>query len=153
MIDADGLATGHATFRETPHTWDSFETSFLTGRGLALVAVDANTVVGWAGISPTSTRDVYRGVGEVSVYVAADRHSRGLGRQLLSAMIETAEANDYWTIVAQVFPENVASLALHQAQEFQRLGIRRKLGKMPYGPFAGRWRDVILLERRSAQPS
>lgn len=148
-IDAEGLATGHASFRDKPHDWDSFSSSFLADHGLALVAVDNNVIAGWAGVSPTSTRHVYRGVGEVSIYVSADRKGRGIGRQLLEALIQTAEQTEYWTLVAQIFPENEVSMKLHAACGFQTLGTRKKLGQMSYGPHEGKWRDVIMLERRS----
>lgn len=148
QIDADGLATGHATFRETPHDWESFRAGFRTGHGLALVAEEAGIVAAWAGVSPTSVRQVYRGVGEVSIYVAADRQARGLGRRLLETLILESEQNGYWTLVAQIFPENKASLALHATLGFSTVGTRRRLGKMSYGPLKGRWRDVVMLERR-----
>ncbi len=148
-IDADGLATGHATFRDTPHDWESFSASFLTEHGLALVAEDNSHVVGWAGVSQTSARAVYRGVGEISVYVAAKATGRGLGRYLLEELVLASEHAGYWTLVAQIFPENKASLSLHKALGFKVVGTRAKLGRMDYGPFAGRWRDVIMLERRS----
>ncbi len=148
-IDAEGLATGHASFRDKPHDWDSFSASYLTGRGLALVAEDDNGIAAWVGVSPTSARHVYRGVGEVSIYVSADRKGRGIGHHLLAALIQTTEQKGYWTLVAQIFPENEASLKLHAACGFQTLGTRKKLGQMSYGPHEGKWRDVILLERRS----
>lgn len=148
-IDAQGLATGHATFRDTPLEWGSFEASFLTGRGLALVAEDRNGIAAWAGVSPTSARSVYQGLGEVSIYVSADRQGSGVGRQLLEALVLTSEQAGYWTLVAQIFPENGASLSLHTALGFCAIGTRTKLGRMSYGPFADCWRDVIMLERRS----
>lgn len=149
-IDAEGLATGHASFRDTPYDWGSFKSAYLTKRGLALVAVDSVEIAGWAGVSQTSARDVYRGVGEVSVYVAANRQGQCIGHSLLTALVTNAEELGYWTLVAQIFAENEASLALHEANGFERLGTRARLGKMTYGPLAGRWRDVIMLERRSA---
>lgn len=148
-IDAAGLSTGHATFRDRPHDWNSFSASFLVGRGLALVAEDLGAVVAWAGISPTSARAVYQGVGEVSIYVDARMHGRGVGRDLLADLVLASERAGYWTLVAQVFPENAASLSLHTATGFSVVGTRSRLGKMTYGPFAGRWRDVVMLERRS----
>ncbi len=148
-IDAQGLATGHATFRDTPHDWDSFSASFLTRRGLALVAEDHGAVAAWAGVRPTSARAVYHGVGEVSIYVSTIRQGRGLGRHLLEDVVLASERAGYWTLVAQIFPENEASLSLHTALGFSVVGSRSKLGKMSYGPFIGRWRDVIMLERRS----
>jgi L-amino acid N-acyltransferase YncA len=148
-IDADGLATGHATFRDTPHDWESFLASFLMGRGFALVAEVDNSVVAWAGVSPTSARAVYRGVGEVSIYVSSRVKGRGVGQHLLEKLVVESEHAGYWTLVAQIFPENEASLSLHTALGFNTVGTRTKLGRMGYGPFAGRWRDVIMLERRS----
>jgi L-amino acid N-acyltransferase YncA len=148
-IDADGLATGHATFRDTPHDWESFRASFLMGRGFALVAEVDNSVVAWAGVSPTSARAVYRGVGEVSIYVSSRVKGRGVGRHLLEKLVVASEDAGYWTLVAQVFPENQASLSLHRVVGFGIVGTRTKLGRMGYGPFAGRWRNVIMLERRS----
>ncbi len=148
-IDAEGLATGNASFRHIPHDWDSFSASFLTGRGLALVAQDNSAIAGWAGISPGSAKEVYRGVGEVSIYVSAKHQGKGVGGQLLEALIQRAEQAGYWTLFAQIFPENGASLKLHAAFGFQVLGTRKRLGKMGYGPFKGKWRDVIMVERRS----
>ena len=148
-IDAEGLATGHATFRYAPHDCDSFHTSFLSGHGFALVAQEGGVVVAWAGISPTSSRKVYQGVGEVSVYASAHRRGRGIGRNLLEQALVVSEEAGYWTLVAQIFPENEASLALHTALGFKVVGMRTRLGRMSYGPFAGRWRDVMMLERRS----
>jgi len=148
-IDAEGLATGHASFRDTPCDWAAFKAGYLTGRALSRVAVHDETVVAWAAVSPTSTRAVYAGVGEVSVYVGTDWRGRGAGRALLSGVIDASESAGYWTLVAQIFPENMGSLALHQALGFEQVGIRRALGRMGYGPMADRWRDVVMLERRS----
>ncbi|MEM7544449.1 MAG: N-acetyltransferase family protein [Pseudomonadota bacterium] len=149
LIDAEGLATGHATFRDTPHDWSSFSLGFLTGRGLALIADDGGAVMAWAGVSPTSTRPVYHGVGEVSIYVSASGQGRGLGNRLLTQLVLASESAGYWTLLAQIFPENEASLSLHAGLGFETIGIRTKLGKMSYGPLEGRWRDVVMLERRS----
>lgn len=148
-VDAEGLATGHASFRELPHDWASFSAGFLTGRGLALVAQDGDGVAAWAGISPTSARPVYEGVGEVSIYVSAARQGIGLGRLLLQELVIASERVGYWTLVAQIFPENTASLSLHAALDFKTIGVREKLGQMRYGPSEGQWRDVVMLERRS----
>lgn len=149
VIDEEGLTTGHATFRDTPHDWGSFSASFMTGRGLALIAEDGGVVAAWAGISSTSIRTVYQGVGEVSIYVSAAQQGRGLGHLLLGDLVLASESAGYWTLVAQIFPENEASLSLHAALGFKVVGTRRKLGKMIHGPLEGRWRDVVMLERRS----
>lgn len=114
-----------------------------------MVAEDAAGVAAWAGVSPTSARPVYAGVGEVSIYVAAERHGTGIGRKLLAGLIAASEQAGYWTLVAQIFPENEASLALHAATDFLPVGTRRRLGRMTYGPLEGHWRDVVMLERRS----
>lgn len=114
-IVADGLATGHATFRDTPHDWERFLASFLMGRGFALVAEVDTSVVAQASASPTSARAVYRGVAEVSIYVSSRVKGRGVGRLLLEKLVVASEHAGYWTLVAQIFPENEASLSLHTA--------------------------------------
>ncbi|TFL18192.1 GNAT family N-acetyltransferase [Jannaschia formosa] len=144
-IHAEGLATGHASFRETPMDWAGFETGF----ALSLLAEVGDRVAGFAGVSATSARPVYAGVGEVSVYVAASAAGKGVGRALLSRLVADSEAEGWWTLVAQIFPENGASLALHRACGFRALGLRHRLGRMGYGPMAGHWRDVVMMERRS----
>lgn len=148
-IDAEGLATGHATFRETPHDWSSFQAAFGGARGLAVIAHRHGNTIAWAGVSATSTRPVYRGVGEVSIYVACQAHGSGVGHILLTDLIARSESAGYWTLTAQIFPENAASLALHRRCGFRVLGRRERLGLMPYGPLSGKWRDVLFLERRS----
>ena len=144
-IHAEGLTTGHASFRAEPIDWDAFHDA----HALALVAEEHGTIRGWSALAPTSTRDTYAGVGEVSTYVAAQAVGRGLGKALLSRLVADSEAAGWWTLVAQIFPENHASLALHRNLGFDVLGTRRGLGRMTYGPVAGQWRDVIFLERRS----
>jgi phosphinothricin acetyltransferase len=148
-IDAAGLATGHATFRDMAHDWQSFSAAYLGRGGLALVAEEGGRVLGWAGVGPTSQRAVYAGVGEVSVYLDPASQGAGLGRHLLGGLVKASEAAGYWTLVAQIFPENGGSLALHAGQGFRTLGRRERLGRMGYGPLAGQWRDVLMLERRS----
>lgn len=148
-IDAAGLGTGHATFRADPYTWDAWWQTCATGPAVALVAEQNGCVVGWAAVVPLSDRCTYVGVGEVSVYVAPAARGMGVGRRLLAGLIEASEDAGYWTLVAQCFPENKASVAVHEAQGFRRLGIRERLGRMTYGPRAGDWRDVMMLERRS----
>lgn len=106
-------------------------------------------VVGWAALSRVSSRAVYAGVAEVSVYVAASARRRGVGSALLDELIRCSEANGIWTLQAGIFPENVASLRMHYKHGFRQVGIRKRLGKMETGPYRGRWRDVVLLERRS----
>jgi phosphinothricin acetyltransferase len=143
-----GIGTGHATFESRAPA--SFE-QWLEGHvpGLCLVAVDAGKAVGWAALGRTSARSVYAGVADESVYVAPSHTRRGVGRSLLAALIRQSEERGYWTLQAGVFPENLASIALHRALGFDALGLRRRIGRMSYGPMAGQWRDVLFLERRS----
>lgn len=113
------------------------------------MVAEAGSVVGWAGISPISPRPVYRGVGEVSIYVAHGMQGKGIGRALLDAIVARSEQAGYWTLIAQIFPENEGSIALHRRCGFRSLGRRERLGRMTYGPLKDRWRDVIFFERRS----
>jgi phosphinothricin acetyltransferase len=148
-IWAAGIATGHATFETEPPSWEAFDAGRLPGA--RLVAVDAaGAVLGWAAASAVSDRGVYAGVAEDSVYVAPAAAGRGVGGLLLAALVRATEAAGIWTLQAGVFPENAASLAVHRSAGFREVGVRRRLGLMRSGPLAGRWRDVVLLERRSA---
>jgi L-amino acid N-acyltransferase YncA len=145
-----GIDTGHATFETSaPATWDMWRQHRLDD--LSLVALAGGIVLGWASLAPASDRCVYAGVAEVSVYVGPEAQGRGVGRQLLGALIERSEASAIWTLQAGIFPENLASVALHRALGFETVGVRRRLGKMRHGPLAGRWRDVLALERRSSR--
>ncbi|KQQ18725.1 MULTISPECIES: GNAT family N-acetyltransferase [Rathayibacter] len=145
-IYREGIATGHATFEAEPPTREAFDAGKLdVGR---LVAVDGEQILGWAALSKVSARPVYRGVVEHSVYIAAAARGRGVGSRLLAALIAAADDADLWTIQSSIFPENTASLALHDRAGFRRVGIRERIAQMTYGPEAGRWRDTILIERR-----
>ena len=147
-IYREGIATGHATFEALPPSWEQFDLGKLPDQ--RLVAVENGTAVGWAAASATSSREVYRGVAEHSVYVAAAARGRGIGRDLLAALIESTEAAGIWTLQSGIFPENLGSLALHDALGFRVVGRRERLARMAYGPMAGLWRDVLLVERRAA---
>lgn len=156
-IYAEGIATGHATFAgRAPESWADFCDGKLMGcAGVARVEGGVGggkgDVVGWATLAAVSDRCVYAGVAEVSVYVAARARGRGVGAALLRGLIARAEAAGVWTLVAGIFPENTASVTLHEKAGFRVVGRRERLGKMPaIGPRAGEWRDVLLLERRSA---
>jgi phosphinothricin acetyltransferase len=147
-IYRDGIATGDATFEREPPAWDRFDEMRLdVGRLVAVSPLDE--VLGWVAASPVSARDVYRGVVEHSVYVAPRATGRGVGRRLLDALIAATEEAGIWTIQSSVFPENIPSLALHERAGFRRVGIRERIAVMPSGPRAGRWRDTVLIERRS----
>lgn len=105
---------------------------------------------GWAAASPVSSRAVYRGVVEHSVYVATAAHGQGIGRALLRALLDATEQAGCWTVQAGIFPENTASLALHEREGFRIVGRREAIALMTTGPHAGEWRDTLLVERRSA---
>ncbi|HWM35411.1 MAG TPA: GNAT family N-acetyltransferase [Pseudolysinimonas sp.] len=147
-IYRDGIDAGNATFEADPPTWEAFDAGKV--RDVRLVATDGDRVIGWAAASPVSNRAVYRGVIEHSVYVAAEAQGRGIGRELLGAFLGAAEAAGYWTVQSSIFPENTASIALHERHGFRIVGTREAIGLMPYGPHAGRWRDTVLVEWRSA---
>jgi len=146
-VYAEGIATGHATFEAEVPSWAGFDASRSSAH--RWVALRDGAVVGWAAVSPTSTRAVYAGVVEHSVYVAASARGHGVGRALLDALVTSTEAAGIWTIQSGIFPENVASLALHRSVGFRVIGTRERIGRMTHGPLAGQWRDVRLLERRS----
>jgi L-amino acid N-acyltransferase YncA len=137
-----GIATGNATFETEPPTWQAFTASRLPEH--RLVALDGDRVLGWAACTKVSDRCVYAGVVQHSIYVHPDAQGLGVGRVLLTALIDSTERAGIWTIQSGIFPENTASLALHHACGFRTIGTREKVGK-----HHGAWRDVLLLERRS----
>jgi len=147
-IYARGMLSGNATFQDDAGTWESWDNGHL--KDCRLVACDDDgRVVGWAGLSGLSSRCVYRGVAEISVYVDPDCHGKGLGKALLAALITESEKQGFWSLEAGIFPENKASIALHHGLGFEIVGRKRGLGRMSYGPMVGQWRDVMLLQRRS----
>ncbi|MEV4536527.1 N-acetyltransferase family protein [Asanoa sp. NPDC049518] len=138
-----GLDTGDASFEVTAPTWPAFDAAKLPAH--RHVAVDDDgTVVGWIAVSAVSARPVYAGVVEHSVYVDPTAQGRGVARALLAALIASTEAAGIWTIQSGIFPENSTSLALHRRAGFRVIGTRERVGR-----HHDRWRDVILLERRS----
>jgi len=141
-IFRQGIRSGLATFEVETPTWEAWHASHHTAH--RLVAEMGDRVVGWATLAPVSSRRVYAGVAEDSVYVADDAQGQGVGGALLSALVAGAEAAGIWTIEAGIFPENGASVAVHQRCGFRIVGMREKLGRRD-----GLWRDVLLLERRS----
>lgn len=147
-IYAEGIATGHATFEAEVPPWDRFFNS--KRETPRLVAEAGGKVVGWAACGSFSTRPVYKGVVEHSVYVAESARGLGVGRTLLSAFLEEAERAGLWLIESRIFQENRGSLALHLACGFRVVGRYSRMGKMPYGPMAGQWRDCIIVAWRSA---
>ncbi len=141
-IFEEGIAGGNATFEMYAPTWDAWDRGHL--RECRLVARSGDRVVGWVALSPVSQRAVYRGVAELSIYVAGDARGKGVGRALLRRLIDDSEEADIWTLQAGVMAENEASLALHRSCGFREVGRRERIGKHADG-----WRDVVLLERRS----
>lgn len=143
LVFQEGIDTGMATFETETPDWDAFDTRFLPHSRLVAID-DAGAVLGWAALSGVSTRRVYRGVGEVSVYVATAMRGAGIGTLLLAALIAQSEAHGMWTLQATIFPENRASIALHERAGFRLVGRRERIGQLH-----GAWRDTVLLERRS----
>jgi phosphinothricin acetyltransferase len=137
-----GIATGEATFETAAPDWAAWDAAHLPGH--RLVALLDGRVVGWAALAPVSDRCAYVGVAEDSIYVAPGAQGRGVGRALLAALVASAERGGIWTVQTGIFPENRASVRLHEACGFRVVGVRERLGRLE-----GRWRDVLLLERRS----
>jgi phosphinothricin acetyltransferase len=144
-IYADGIATNDATLDPTVPTWPVWDAGHRAE--CRLVAEIDGAVVGWTALSSYSGREVYAGVAWESVYVAERARGTGIGRRLLEALIPASEAAGIWTLLAGVERENVASLALHERVGFRRIGTQERVGRDP----TGRWRDVVLLERRSSR--
>lgn len=141
-IYAEGISTGNATFETNVPTWEAWDKAHLEKP--RLVAVEQGNILGWAALSSVSGRCVYGGVAEVSVYVSFNAQGKGIGRKLLSKLVEESEENNFWTLQAGIFPENTASLKIHEQCGFRIIGIRQKIGKMNDS-----WRDTVMLERRS----
>lgn len=141
-IYAEGLATGNATFETSVPEWAAWDAGHLPD--CRLVAWINGQIVGWAALSAYSSRRVYAGVAHESIYIAAAARGQGVGKQLMTALIEASESAGFWTLQAGIFPENAASIALHTKCGFRQVGIREKIGKLH-----GVWRDVVLMERRS----
>jgi phosphinothricin acetyltransferase len=142
-IYEEGIGTGNATFQTSAPSWDEWDSSHV--KNSRIIALDDNdNILGWAALTPVSGRCVYAGVAEVSVYVSGKSQGKGVGKALLRELIWHSEGNGFWTLTAGIFPENIASLKIHQDAGFKVLGVRERIGKMN-----GVWRDTVLLERRS----
>jgi L-amino acid N-acyltransferase YncA len=137
-----GIATGNATFDTAAPGWEAWDAAHLAEH--RLVARQDGRVLGWTALAPVSDRCCYAGVAEDSIYVAPEAQGQGVGRALLAAVVASAEQGGIWTVQTGIFPENQASVRLHQACGFRVVGVRERLGRLH-----GRWRDVLLLERRS----
>lgn len=138
----EGIATGHATFESQAPTWEEWDARHLPYS--RLVARADEVIKGWAALSAVSSRFVYAGVAEISVYVGASHRGEGIGKALLEALVSESERNGVWSLQAGIFPENSHSITMHKQCGFREVGRRERIGKM-----RGVWRDVVLLERRS----
>ncbi|WP_066035232.1 GNAT family N-acetyltransferase [Flavobacterium anhuiense] len=143
LIYQKGIDTGNATFQTSAPSWEDWDQSHLASCRIAMQ--EDSKVIGWAALTPVSSRCVYAGVAEVSVYVDPAHSGKGIGLNLLNELVRQSEAEGIWTLQAGIFPENAASLSIHEKAGFKILGTREKIGKQN-----GIWRDTILLERRSA---
>ncbi len=142
-IFEEGIAAGNATFETAAPAWEAWDAAHLAEP--RLVATDAQGLAGWAALAPASRRACYAGVAEVSVYVAVRCRGGGVGTRLLAALIAASERLGIWTLQAVVFPDNAASMALHERAGFRRVGRRERIARL-----RGVWRDTLLLERRSS---
>ncbi len=141
-IYEQGIATGQATFETSAPSLEKWKSSI--AEGLCFVVENDKEILGWCKVSNVSSRCVYKGVGEVSVYIQNDAKGKGLGKLLLNHLITESEAKEFWTLTASIFPENTASIHLHKKAGFHELGVRKRIAKQN-----NIWRDVVLLERRS----
>jgi L-amino acid N-acyltransferase YncA len=141
-IYLEGIRTGHATFETEAPSWEQWNDAHLPVA--RVVMRDGERVLAWGALSPVSKRQVYRGVAELTVYVAESARGRGIGRALLEALIIESERNGIWTLQASIFPENTASVELHRRCGFREVGRRERIAMLN-----GVWRDTLLFERRS----
>ena len=147
-IYQEGIETGMATFEVNVPTWEEWDGNHLEiGRFIARDSQsEISDVLGWAALSPVSSRCVYGGVAEVSVYVSASSYGRGVGKALMEGLIHGSERAGIWTLQSGIFPENVASIRLHEKVGFRKIGYRERIGKLD-----GEWKDNVLMERRSSK--
>ena len=142
QIYAEGIETGFATFETAIPKYESWDTAHMPT--CRIVAIENEHVLGWAALSPVSSRCVYGGVAEVSVYVASAARGKGIGKQLMQTLITQSEKEGLWTLQSGIFPENKGSIGLHEKMGFRFIGKREKVGKLH-----GEWKDNVLFERRS----
>jgi L-amino acid N-acyltransferase YncA len=143
-IYRSGIEEGNATFECRAPDWETFSAARLPTHRYVAIEPEGGDVLGWVAVSATSARPVYAGVVEHSVYVDPAARGHGVGRRLLDVLVTSTEAAGIWTIESGIFPENAASMALHRSAGFRVVGVRERLGC-----HYGRWRDVVLIERRS----
>jgi L-amino acid N-acyltransferase YncA len=142
-IYLEGINTGVATFQAEIPVWEDWNKRHINS--CRLVTRLGNKVLGWAALSPTSSRCVYAGVSEISIYISEGYRGKGIGRTLLNNLIKLSEENGFWTLQSGIIKENAASIALHRRCGFREIGTKEKLGKISNG----KWKDVVLMERRS----
>lgn len=137
-----GLDTRNATFETEVPSWDDWDLKHHTHS--RFVYTDDNTILGWAALTPVSSRKAYEGVAEISIYIDTDFISKGIGSQLMNKLILSSEEHGIWTLFSSIFPENLATLKLHKNFGFRVIGTREKIAQLD-----GKWRDTVILERRS----
>jgi len=142
-IYLEGIITGNATFQKEIPTWPDWDKNHV--QACRFIAKIEDEIVGWAALAPVSAREVYRGVAEVSIYIKQNNWGQRLGENLLKHLVTASELAGFWTLQAVIFPENVASIKIHEKAGFRVVGRREKIGKMDTV-----WRDTLLLERRSS---
>jgi phosphinothricin acetyltransferase len=147
-IYLEGIASGNATFETQAPPWEEWDAKHLAKPRLVFRTAERGGVLGWAALSRVSARACYAGVAEVSVYIAPASRGLGIGSLLLGALVAQSEAEGIWTLQASIFPENEASVSLHQRHGFRIVGRRERIAQLH-----GVWRDTVLMERRSARPT
>ncbi|MDM1556135.1 N-acetyltransferase family protein [Chryseobacterium indologenes] len=141
-IYKQGLATNIATFQNDSPQWEEWDKAHLDFCRISIY--DNDNMIGWASLTPVSSRCVYAGVAEVSIYIAQDERGKGVGKTLLTELIQQSEENGIWTLQSGIFAENESSIKLHEKCGFRLVGYREKIGKKN-----GIWKDNVLMERRS----
>ena len=144
-IFTQGIETGNATYDTAAAVWEDWDAKHLMHSRWVVKSVGDDSVLGWAALSSVSSRVVFSGVAELSIYVDTDYLGKGMGNTLMKAVITSSEAHGVWMVQSGIFPENIASIAMHEKFGFRQVGRREKIGKMANGI----WRDIVLLERRS----
>lgn len=142
-IYQNGIETGHATFETAWPDWEYWNKSHF--QNCRLVVIENDKMVGWAALSPVSSRRVYHGVAEGSIYIGDAERDKGIGTALLKKLADSSEENGFWTLQASIFPENKASLKIHENAEFRGVGVRKMIGEM-----GGVWSDTVIPERLSS---
>jgi phosphinothricin acetyltransferase len=138
----EGIATGFATFEKEIPSFENWDKAHI--KDCRLIAIDDNSIAGWAALSPVSSRCVYGGVAEVSVYIGKEHWGKGIGKSLLNSLINTSEQAGYWTLQSGIFPQNRGSIKIHEQCGFRLIGCRKRIGKLD-----GVWLDNLIFERRS----